>query len=90
MQLKSTISSLLDVNIDEKADGSFTITVGPLHAETGIRMVKENNGKLPDLPYENLTWQEAQIFAPQWQKWIDKQNMNKSQWKKKKKKGGRK
>lgn len=83
--VKSTVSPLLDVNIDELGNNLYHITIGPLHAPTGTRMVKEPNGKLPDYPHTDLTYQEAKIFAVQWQEWIDKQNKDKAQWKKKKK-----
>ena len=88
--IESTVNSLLDINLEIQNNGLYSITVGVLHSPIGLRMVKEMNGQLPKMPTENLTYAEAQIFGQQWQNWIDKQNKDKAQWKKKKKKGGRK
>lgn len=84
---ESTVNTNLNCSIVQDNPTHYSIRIGPFAAIISQRIAKAD--PLPNMPHESLTLAEAKIYINQWQQFVDSQNKNLSQWKKKKKKGGR-
>jgi len=80
---ESTVNTNLNCSIVKDGPNLYSIRIGPFSAIIGQRIAKRE--PLPDIPHNNLTLAEAKIYINWWQQYIDKQNKNLDQWKKKKK-----
>jgi len=81
---ESTVNTNLNCSIVKDSPNLYSIRIGPFSAIISQRIAKTD--PLPNIPHMDLTLAEAKIYINQWQQFVDSQNKNLSQWKKKKKK----